>query len=177
MFEIEQVHAREVLDSRGNPTVEVEVLLSGGGYGKALVPSGASTGTHEALELRDGDERYGGKGVRKAVENVSAVLGPQIIGIDPRDQNSLDRFLIEVDGTDNKGKMGANAILGISLAAARAAADGYELPLYRYLGGITANILPTPMMNVLNGGAHADNNVDLQDCSRILERSISMLDR
>jgi enolase len=163
MFDIEEVHAREVLDSRGNPTVEVEVRLTGGGYGRALVPSGASTGTHEALELRDKAERYGGKGVERAVENVRGVIGPQIIGIDALDQEGLDRFLIELDGTENKAELGANAILGVSLAAARAAADGYDLPLYRYLGGITAHLLPTPLMNVVNGGEHADNNLDIQE--------------
>ncbi len=163
MFDIEQVHAREVLDSRGNPTVEVEIALSGGGYGRALVPSGASTGTHEALELRDQDDRYGGKGVMRAVENVRSVIGPQIIGIDVADQAALDHFLLETDGTENKSELGANAILGVSLAAAHAAADGFGMPLYRYLGGITANLLPTPMMNVVNGGEHADNNLDIQE--------------
>ena len=163
MFEIEQVHAREVLDSRGNPTVEVEVGLSGGGYGRALVPSGASTGTHEALELRDHDDRYGGKGVMRAVENIRSIIGPQIIGIDVADQAALDHFLLETDGTENKSELGANAILGVSLAAARAAADGFDMPLYRYLGGITATLLPTPMMNVVNGGEHADNNLDIQE--------------
>ncbi|MEN8149189.1 MAG: phosphopyruvate hydratase, partial [Planctomycetota bacterium] len=163
MFDIEEVHAREVLDSRGNPTVEVEVLLTGGGYGRALVPSGASTGTHEALELRDGDDRFGGKGVRQAVDNVKGVIGPQIIGIDALDQEALDRFLIDLDGTENKKELGANAILGVSLAVARAAADGFDIPLYRYLGGITAQLLPTPLMNVVNGGEHADNNLDIQE--------------
>lgn len=163
MFEIEQVHAREVLDSRGNPTVEVEIGLSGGGYGRALVPSGASTGTHEALELRDKDDRYGGKGVMQAVENVRSVIGPQIIGIDVSDQAALDHFLLETDGTENKSELGANAILGVSLAAAHAAADGFGMPLYRYLGGIAANLLPTPLMNVVNGGEHADNNLDIQE--------------
>jgi len=163
MFEIEEVHAREVLDSRGNPTVQVEVMLTGGGYGRALVPSGASTGTHEALELRDGGERYGGKGVMKAVDNIRGVIGPQIIGIDALDQEGLDRFLIELDGTENKKELGANAILGVSLAAAHACADGYGLPLYRYLGGLNAHLLPTPLMNVVNGGEHADNNLDIQE--------------
>jgi enolase 1/2/3 len=163
MFEIEQVHAREILDSRGNPTVEVEIALSGGGYGRAMVPSGASTGSHEALELRDKDERYGGKGVLKAVENVRSVIGPQIIGLDASDQAELDQFLLETDGTENKEELGANAILGVSLAAAKAAADGFDMPLYRYLGGISAGLLPTPMMNVVNGGEHADNNLDIQE--------------
>ncbi len=164
MFTIEQVEAREILDSRGNPTVEVEMWLSGGGHGVAKVPSGASTGSHEALELRDGDARYGGKGVLRAVENVRGVIGPQIIGLDASDQSSLDRFLVEeLDGTPNKRNLGANAVLGVSLAAARAAADGYGMPLYRYLGGLRGNLLPTPMMNVVNGGAHADNNLDLQE--------------
>jgi enolase len=163
LFDVERVHAREILDSRGNPTIEVEVELSGDGYGRAMVPSGASTGTYEAVELRDGDERYGGKGVRQAVENVETVLGPQIIGIDARDQAALDGFMIDIDGTPNKGQFGANAILGISLAVARAVADTYGMPLYRYLGGLSARILPTPMMNVLNGGAHADNNLDIQE--------------
>ncbi|MHC4470772.1 MAG: phosphopyruvate hydratase [Planctomycetota bacterium] len=163
MFDIEQVHAREVLDSRGNPTVEVELSLSGGGFGRAMVPSGASTGTHEALELRDGDDRFAGKGVLRAVEIVRGVIGPQIIGIDARDQGALDRFLIDLDGTPNKAELGANSILGVSLAASKACADGYELPLYRYLGGLGANLLPTPMMNVVNGGAHADNNLDIQE--------------
>ena len=163
MFDIEEVHAREILDSRGNPTIEVEVHLVGGGIGTAMVPSGASTGTHEALELRDKDERYGGKGVLKAVENVRGVIGPQIIGIDARDQASLDRFLMELDGTPNKGELGANAILGVSLASAKACADGFGLSLFRSLGGLTANLLPTPMMNVVNGGVHADNNLDIQE--------------
>jgi len=163
MFDIEEVHAREVLDSRGNPTIQVEVMLTGGGYGRALVPSGASTGTHEALELRDGADRYGGKGVMRAVENVRGVIGPQIIGIDALDQEGLDRFLIELDGTENKKELGANAILGVSLAAAHACADGYGLPLYRYLGGLNAHLLPTPLMNVVNGGEHADNNLDIQE--------------
>jgi len=143
--------------------VEVETGLSGGGYGRALVPSGASTGTHEALELRDGDERYGGKGVLQAVDNVRSIIGPQIIGLDGADQAALDLFLLETDGTENKSELGANAILGVSLAAAHAAADGYGMPLYRYLGGITASLLPTPMMNVVNGGEHADNNLDIQE--------------
>ncbi len=163
MFEIEQVHAREVLDSRGNPTVEVEVALTGGGFGRAIVPSGASTGTHEALELRDGDGRYAGKGARRAVENVRSQIGPQIIGLAATDQGELDRLLLELDGTKNKQNLGANAILGVSMATALAAADGLGLPLYRYLGGLNANLLPTPMMNVVNGGAHADNNLDIQE--------------
>ncbi|MBD3167546.1 phosphopyruvate hydratase [bacterium] len=164
MTEIVDVFAREVLDSRGNPTVEVEVHLEGGGFGRAIVPSGASTGEHEALELRDGDkDRYLGKGVLKAVENVNAVIAPRVLGRDAVNQVELDRLMLELDGTPNKEKLGANAILGVSMAIARAAADGVGLPLYRYMGGIGAHILPVPMMNILNGGSHADNNVDIQE--------------
>jgi enolase len=161
--QIAAIHAREVLDSRGNPTVEVDVHLSDGCEGQAMVPSGASTGTHEALELRDGDRRYGGKGVRRAVENVRRILAPRLMGMDPFDQGAIDRTLLEVDGTSNKGKVGANAILGVSLAAARAAASSARLPLYRYLGGAAARILPVPLVNVLNGGKHADNGLDVQE--------------
>jgi len=162
--EIIGVKAREILDSRGNPTVEVEVELASGAVGRAAVPSGASTGMHEAVELRDGDKsRYGGKGVLQAVENVNEAIQPQIYGMDAADQRALDEFLIELDGTDNKGSLGANAILGVSLAAARAAAEEVGLPLYRYIGGTNARLLPAPMMNILNGGKHADNNVDLQE--------------
>lgn len=162
MTEITQVHAREVLDSRGNPTVEVEVdLLSG--RGSALVPSGASTGRFEALELRDGDERYGGKGVRTAIENIHSVLGPAVLGHDALDQIGLDRILLELDGTPNKSKLGANAILGVSLAVAHAAADALDMPLYRHLGGAMAHVLPFPLMNIINGGAHADNSLDFQE--------------
>ncbi|NNU84266.1 phosphopyruvate hydratase [Geobacillus sp. BMUD] len=164
MSAIIDVYAREVLDSRGNPTVEVEVYTEEGGFGRALVPSGASTGEYEAVELRDGDKnRYLGKGVLKAVENVNEVIAPEIIGLEVTDQVAIDRKLIELDGTENKSKLGANAILGVSLAVARAAADELGLPLYQYLGGFNAKTLPVPMMNILNGGAHADNNVDIQE--------------
>ncbi len=164
MEKIEVVFAREILDSRGNPTIEVEVGLSDGGWGQAAVPSGASTGEFEALELRDGDpKRYSGKGVRKAVKNVNAVIGPAIVGMDPFAQSLVDKTMIELDGTPNKGKLGANAILGISLALARGAADSLGIPLYRYIGGTRACRLPMPMMNILNGGTHAANNLDLQE--------------
>ena len=161
---IEDIHAREILDSRGNPTIEVDVLLECGVMGRAAVPSGASTGEHEAVELRDGDKgRYLGKGVRKAVTNVNDIIAPELLDMDALDQAALDRVMIELDGTPNKAKLGANAILGVSLAAARAAANAVELPLYRYIGGVNARTLPVPMMNILNGGAHADNSVDLQE--------------
>jgi len=161
---ISDVYAREVLDSRGNPTVEVEVTLESGGFGSAIVPSGASTGAHEAVELRDGDKgRYLGKGVQKAVENVNSVIAPEIIGYDALDQVAIDRKMIELDGTPNKGKLGANAILAVSIAVARAAANALDLPLSAYLGGFNAKTLPVPMMNIVNGGAHADNNVDVQE--------------
>ena len=161
---IEDVIAREVLDSRGNPTVEVEVYLEDGTMGRAIVPSGASTGVHEAVELRDGDRyRYLGKGTLKAVENVNDIIADEIIGWDVFDQTGLDNFLIELDGTPNKGRLGANAILGVSMAAARAAAESLGLPLFQYLGGINGKVLPTPMMNILNGGSHADNTVDIQE--------------
>ncbi|MEQ8766334.1 MAG: phosphopyruvate hydratase [Planctomycetota bacterium] len=164
MSAILDVVAREILDSRGNPTVEVEVTLDSGCLGRAAVPSGASTGRHEAVELRDGDaRRYLGKGVLQAVENVTETIRPEILGLDASEQVALDRKLIELDGTDNKGKLGANAILGVSLAAAKAVADELGLPLYRYLGGTGARRLPLPMMNIINGGEHADNNVDLQE--------------
>ena len=164
MFLIEQVFAREILDSRGNPTVEVEVLLSGGETGRFGVPSGASTGAREALELRDGDKkRFGGKGVRKAVENVNGPIAGEIEGADARDQTLIDRILIELDGTPDKSRLGANAILGVSVACAKAAAAASGLPLYRYLGGAGASRLPVPMMNVVNGGAHADNRLDPQE--------------
>ena len=164
MTTIVDVHGRQVLDSRGNPTVEVEVLLESGGQGKAIVPSGASTGTREAVELRDGDpKRYLGKGVMKAVANVNRVIAPKVVGCDAVDQVRIDRMLVALDGTENKGKLGANAILGVSMAVARAAADACGLPLYRYLGGVGACTLPVPMMNILNGGSHADNNVDIQE--------------
>jgi enolase len=160
---IEHVAGREVLDSRGNPTVEVELVLETGARGRAIVPAGASTGTFEATELRDGGDRYGGKGVRNAVGNVNGPIADAIQGIDALDQRGLDAILIDLDGTDAKSRLGANAILGVSLAAAKAAADELELPLYRYVGGPNAHRLPVPMMNVINGGVHADNNVDLQE--------------
>jgi enolase len=161
---IEEVVGREVLDSRGNPTVEVEVLLSGGAVGLAMVPSGASTGVHEAVELRDEDDaRYGGKGVLKAVENVNTLIADELWGIDALDQVALDETLIELDGTPNKGRLGANAILGVSLAVAKAAAQAVGLPLYRYIGGVSAQTLPVPMMNILNGGKHAMDGPDLQE--------------
>jgi enolase len=160
---IEHVVGREVLDSRGNPTVEVEVFLATGAHGRAMVPSGASTGRYEAVELRDGDVRYAGKGVRTAVANVNGEIAKVVVGLDALDQRGVDSALISLDGTDDKGRLGANAILGTSLAVAKAAADGLELPLYRYVGGASAHVLPVPMMNVVNGGVHADNNVDLQE--------------
>ncbi|MBB6637576.1 phosphopyruvate hydratase [Cohnella thailandensis] len=161
---IADVYAREVLDSRGNPTVEVEVTLESGGFGSAIVPSGASTGAYEAVELRDGDKnRYLGKGVEKAVENVNSIIAPELIGYDALDQVTIDRKMIELDGTPNKAKLGANAILAVSIAVARAAADALDIPLSVYLGGFNAKTLPVPMMNIVNGGAHADNNVDVQE--------------
>jgi enolase len=160
---IEAIGAREILDSRGNPTVEVEVLLDDGTVGRAAVPSGASTGAFEAVEKRDGDDRYGGKGVRQAVQAVTDQIAPEIIGFDATEQRVLDARLIELDGTPNKSRLGANAILGVSMAVARAAADSADLPLFRYLGGPNAHLLPVPMMNILNGGAHADSNVDIQE--------------
>ncbi|MDB5065109.1 MAG: Enolase, partial [Chloroflexi bacterium] len=161
---IEELTALEVLDSRGNPTVEVEALLSGGAVGRALVPSGASTGRHEAVELRDGDPgRYGGKGVRQAVANVVDVIGPELLGTDAADQVALDGALCALDGTPNKSRLGANAILGVSLACARAAAEASGLPLHRYLGGVNAHLLPVPLLNVLNGGVHAQTSVDFQE--------------
>lgn len=160
---IEKVIAREVLDSRGNPTVEAEVHLDSGYVGRAIVPSGASTGTHEALELRDGGSRYGGKGVQKAVKNVNEALGPAVVGLDASDQGAVDAAMMELDGTPNKGNMGGNAILAVSLATARAAAEELGVPLYRYLGGSNAKTLPVPMMNLINGGMHADNSVDFQE--------------
>src|SRR6266581_3533596 len=164
MTNISDIHAREVLDSRGNPTVEAEVTLADGSKGRAIVPSGASTGEHEAVELRDGDnQRYLGKGVLKAVENVNAEIAEALANFDAADQRALDQKMIELDGMENKSRLGANAILAVSMAAARAAANCYEVPLYRYLGGAAANVLPVPMMNILNGGAHADNNVDFQE--------------
>ncbi|MDW7712408.1 MAG: phosphopyruvate hydratase [Deferrisomatales bacterium] len=164
MYTITNILAREILDSRGNPTVEAEVHLSSGVSGRAAVPSGASTGEHEAVELRDGDDgRYGGKGVLKAVENVNSVIAPELLGFDAREQVHIDRALCELDGTRNKEKLGANGILGVSLACAKAAAAACEMPLFRYLGGTPASLLPVPQMNILNGGVHADNNVDIQE--------------
>ena len=162
-FDIASVKGREILDSRGNPTVEAEVILENGAVGRACVPSGASTGKFEAAELRDQEERYGGKGVRKAAEHVGTILAEAVLFEDARDQRQIDRLLREADGTDNKSCLGANAILGVSLAAARAAAAGLHIPLYRYLGGVQASLLPTPMMNILNGGVHAENTVDFQE--------------
>ncbi|MDH3197655.1 MAG: phosphopyruvate hydratase [Candidatus Krumholzibacteria bacterium] len=164
MTTIEYVHAREILDSRGNPTLEVDIGLSGGALGRAAVPSGASTGMHEALELRDGEvTRYLGRGVQKAVSNVNDIIGPEILDLDAVDQAYVDHVMLELDGTPNKSKLGANAILGVSLAVARAAAEAVDLSLFQYIGGVASRTLPVPMMNVLNGGAHADNNVDLQE--------------
>ena len=164
MGEILQVRAREILDSRGNPTVEVEVWLEGGAFGRAAVPSGASTGTHEALELRDKDEkRYFGKGVLRAVENVNNIIAPELVGMESTAQAEIDELLIELDGTENKKRLGANAILGVSMAVAQASAREAGLPLYAYLGGVGARILPVPLMNVINGGVHADNDLDLQE--------------
>lgn len=161
---ITDIYAREILDSRGNPTLEVDVELENGSMGRAAVPSGASTGEHEAVELRDGDaSRYGGKGVQKAVEFVDTEIAEALLGMDATDQRQVDRILIDLDGTDNKSRLGANATVGSSLAVAKAAADFHGLPLFRYLGGVNASLLPTPMMNILNGGRHADNNVDIQE--------------
>ena len=162
-MEIVDVHGRAVLDSRGNPTVEVEVVLDSGARGRAAVPSGASTGAGEALELRDGGDRYGGKGVSRAVDNVNGAIGPHLVGRDALEQRAIDAFMSELDDTDNKASLGANAILGVSLAVAKAAAEELDLPLYRYLGGPDAHLLPVPLMNVINGGAHADNALDLQE--------------
>ncbi len=164
MTVIEDVIAREILDSRGNPTIEVDVYLENGATGRAAVPSGASTGEHEAIEMRDGDKsRYLGIGVMNAVDNVNEVLSEAVIGLDAADQVMVDKTMLEADGTPNKSKLGANAILGVSLATARAAAEAFGLPLYQYIGGVNAKVLPVPMMNILNGGSHADNNVDLQE--------------
>jgi len=163
MSVIIDIRAREILDSRGNPTVEVDVELDDGSMGRAAVPSGASTGAHEAVEKRDGGPRYGGKGVREAVANVEGEIYETIVGIDAAEQRVIDEAMIDLDGTPNKARLGANAILGVSLAVAKAAAQSRKLPLYRYLGGVNARILPAPMMNVINGGAHADNPVDFQE--------------
>ncbi len=168
MFEemtfIDDVYAREILDSRGNPTLEVEVSLEGGSAGRAAVPSGASTGTFEALELRDGDkERFGGKGVLKAVSNVNERIGPELVGMDAQDQDGIDHLMLSLDSSSNKSELGANAMLGVSLAVAYAAADALSIPLFRHIGGVNARLLPVPQMNILNGGAHADNNLDIQE--------------
>lgn len=164
MSQIERIHAREILDSRGNPTIEVDVITSNGLRGRAAVPSGASTGEHEAVELRDGDKgRYLGKGVQRAVDNVNSIIGPELEGMNVFEQANIDRLMNELDGTDNKAKLGANAILGVSLAVARAAADEAGLPLFRYVGGVSGRTLPVPMMNIINGGSHADNSIDFQE--------------
>ena len=164
MTAIIDIHARQILDSRGNPTVEVDVLLEDGSFGRAAVPSGASTGAHEAVEKRDGDSsRWGGKGVEAAVDAVNAEIADLLVGMDAEDQADLDQAMIELDGTENKGKLGANAILGVSLAAAKAAADARGMPLYKYVGGVAAHVLPVPMMNIINGGEHADNPIDFQE--------------
>ena len=164
MAKIKSVKAREILDSRGNPTIEVDVVLDTGTLGRASVPSGASTGTREAVELRDGDKsRFLGRGVQKAVANVNKILGPRLVGMDPDGQNKIDKLMISIDGTDNKSRLGANSILGLSLAVAHSAAADARMPLYRYLGGAKGTVLPVPMMNILNGGAHADNNLDFQE--------------
>src|SRR5918993_921946 len=163
MSEILRIVGREILDSRGNPTVEVEVLLDSGSLGRAAVPSGASTGEHEAVELRDGGDRYGGKGVRQAVGYVNDEIGDVLEGMDALDQRGIDRLMLDLDATDNKSKLGANAVLGVSLAVAKAAAIELDIPLYRYVGGPNAHVLPVPMMNVINGGVHADNSIDMQE--------------
>ena len=164
MSAIEDIQAREILDSRGNPTVEVDIILEDGAFGRAAVPSGASTGAFEAVELRDGEtERYGGKGVMQAVDAVNFEIFDALVGADAMDQAGLDQAMIELDGTENKARLGANAILGVSMAAARAAADSVGMPLWRYLGGVHAHLLPTPMMNIMNGGAHANNALDVQE--------------
>jgi enolase len=163
-MEITRVVGREILDSRGNPTVEADVWLADGSMGRAAVPSGASTGEHEAVELRDGDKgRYLGKGTQTAAKNINTEIGPALIGVDAERQSQIDRLMLSLDGTPNKGRLGANAILAVSMAAARAAAMSQQTPLYRYLGGVSACLLPVPMMNILNGGAHADNSVDPQE--------------
>src|SRR5580704_1701565 len=164
MSKITYVHAREILDSRGNPTVEADIRLASGAFGRAAVPSGASTGAHEAVEVRDGDpERYGGKGVQRAVEAVNEEIADAVVGMEAGDQIALDGALIELVGTPNKSRLGANAILGVSLAAAKASASEAQLPLYRYIGGAAASLLPVPQMNIINGGAHADNSIDIQE--------------
>ena len=160
---IEDIYARQIFDSRGNPTIEVDVITETGDMGRAAVPSGASTGIHEAVELRDGGDDYMGKGVLNAIDNVNNVIAPELIGFDVTEQTLLDKIMIELDGTENKSKLGANAILGVSLAIARAAASALGMPLYRYIGGVNANTLPVPMMNIINGGSHADNSIDIQE--------------
>src|SRR3569833_1527219 len=161
---IADIHARQILDSRGNPTIEVDVVTENAKMGRAAVPSGASTGIHEAVELRDGDKSvYGGKGVLKAVDNVNDIIADELIGWSVNDQTGIDAHLIDLDGTDNKGKLGANALLAVSMAVAKAAAQESNLPLYRYLGGVNATVLPIPLMNILNGGVHADNKIDYQE--------------
>src|ERR1051326_3603814 len=164
MSYVSEIFSRQILDSRGNPTVEVDVLTDEGALGRAAVPSGASTGVHEAVELRDGDKKkFGGKGVLKAVNNVNELIAPKLVGNDVADQTGIDEMMIQLDGTPNKAKLGANAILAVSMAAAKAAAEEAALPLFRYVGGTNAKILPVPMMNILNGGAHADNKIDFQE--------------
>ena len=163
MSTIIDVVARQILDSRGNPTVEADVYLEDGSMGRAAVPSGASTGVHEAVELRDGEAAFGGKGVMQAVENVNEVLGPELVGLDATEQGAIDKLMLEVDGTPNKGRLGANALLAVSMACARAAAESCELPLYRYIGGSRVKRLPVPMLNIMNGGSHAESGVDLQE--------------
>ena len=163
MSEIVDIFARQILDSRGNPTVEVDVTLEDGSTGRAAVPSGASTGAYEAHEVRDGEDAYGGKGVHKAVDAVNGEINDELVGIDATEQRLIDGLMIELDGTDNKKRLGANAILGVSMAVAKAAAESCGMPLYRYVGGTNARILPTPMMNIINGGAHADNPIDIQE--------------
>ncbi len=176
MTAIIDIHGRQILDSRGNPTVEVDVLLEDGSFGRAAVPSGASTGAHEAVEKRDGDKsRWGGKGVDDAVEAVNGELVEKLIGMDAEDQADLDAAMIELDGTENKGRLGANAILGVSLAVAKAAADARGLPLYRYVGGVSAHVLPVPMMNIINGGEHADNPIDFQEFMIMLVAPTGMI--
>jgi enolase len=164
MSSIIDIHARQILDSRGNPTVEVEVITEEGAMGRAAVPSGASTGAHEAVELRDGDKKvFMGKGVLKAVNNVNKIIADKLMGVDVFEQNEIDRLMLKLDGTDNKAELGANAILAVSLACAKAAAIEANMPLYRYVGGVNANTLPIPLMNILNGGSHADNSIDFQE--------------
>lgn len=171
MSTIQSIHARQILDSRGNPTVEVDVRTENGFLGRAAVPSGASTGTHEAVELRDEDPKvYVGKGVLKAVSNVNELIYPELVGISVFEQSMIDKIMLELDGTPNKGRLGANAILGVSLAASKAAAQEANLPLYRYIGGVNANTLPVPMMNILNGGSHADNSIDFQEFTETRNR-------